>query len=85
MLCERLRSEAADSARESSDVSVQYLALCRVVMGKTVRVKTAGAAVCQGTGDSASAFPVDDPAVGTLFIADDVRASDRDVRLEYRI
>lgn len=48
--------------------SVQYLALCRVAMGKTLRVKKE----TTGDEDERSLFP-DDPLVGTLYFADEVR------------
>lgn len=54
--------------REAQVSSIQYLALCRVAMGKTVRVKREA----NGREDASSLFP-DDPLVGTLYFADEVR------------
>lgn len=54
--------------REAESSSIQYLALCRVAMGKTVRVKRE----LREKEDTSSLFP-DDPLVGTLYFADEVR------------
>lgn len=53
-----------ESTSQAADQSppVRYLALCRVAMGKTLRLRNAG---------DGWSFP-EDPLVGTLFFANEV-------------
>jgi hypothetical protein len=55
----RYSNLAADSEGNNATEDVQYLALCRVAMGKTLRVNTT------------ATFPSDDESVGSIFIVAD--------------